>query len=311
MTRIRTKNASYFKVRGRNWIMAIDPFSDLPMEPFIKFAHNFAEDSGKKLAAAYVLAPASFNWLGEFSGPWIKKYLPLAEAKMDSVVGDYPYQVIKCRQSGVKASAESLVRYAQRSKAEGLIIATHGRRGLERWALGSFAETVIQLSKIPVLILNPSAPLPIHVEKVLALTDCGKESKAFVKDVARLSKSLGAELALYYKMPDPLDPIVQQGIYTLGGGWVSLPVFVRKDLEEKTKTMDQLAQLAKRSGVETKVVLDTWSPSLSDGIRDIAQRENPDLICLVTRAGPLAATILGSVARELLRTSDIPLLVKR
>ena len=43
---------------------------------------------------------------------------------------------------------------AEKSKADLIVIGTHGRRGLSRVVMGSDAEQVVRLSKIPVLLVR-------------------------------------------------------------------------------------------------------------------------------------------------------------
>jgi nucleotide-binding universal stress UspA family protein len=50
--------------------------------------------------------------------------------------------------------AESIVDYAGRNKADLIVMATHGRSGVSRLALGSVAERVLRLSCVPVLMVR-------------------------------------------------------------------------------------------------------------------------------------------------------------
>ena len=57
--------------------------------------------------------------------------------------------------AGGKA-ADAIVRDAKQWGADMIVIGTHGRRGLDRIALGSDSERVIRTSKVPVLVVPPS-----------------------------------------------------------------------------------------------------------------------------------------------------------
>lgn len=50
--------------------------------------------------------------------------------------------------------AESLVDYARSSNADLIIMATHGRSGISRWAWGSVADRILHASHIPVLMVQ-------------------------------------------------------------------------------------------------------------------------------------------------------------
>lgn len=51
-------------------------------------------------------------------------------------------------------AADSIVREARRSRADLIVIGTHGRRGVRRLVLGSDAEQVVRSSPVPVLLVR-------------------------------------------------------------------------------------------------------------------------------------------------------------
>ena len=52
-------------------------------------------------------------------------------------------------------AAEVIVDYARDKDFDMIIMGTHGRRGLERFTLGSVAARVVKDATVPVLIINP------------------------------------------------------------------------------------------------------------------------------------------------------------
>jgi nucleotide-binding universal stress UspA family protein len=52
-------------------------------------------------------------------------------------------------------AAQQLVEYIEKSGADLLIIATHGRSGVSRWVWGSVADKLLRSSCIPVFIVRP------------------------------------------------------------------------------------------------------------------------------------------------------------
>ena len=51
--------------------------------------------------------------------------------------------------------AETIVDYAEKNNIDVIIMSTHGRSGISRWAFGSVAGKVISTSTVPVLIAVP------------------------------------------------------------------------------------------------------------------------------------------------------------
>src|SRR5262245_39425029 len=130
-----SKIVSRTKRRGKIWVMAVDPFNDTEISPLWKLVRPLAEKSGAEVQAAYVLAPSSFNWTGDFSGPWMKKYVPIAEGKLENLLPEeIKKTVIPCHDSGQRAAVKALIGFATRVGADCIVISTHGRKGLERVA---------------------------------------------------------------------------------------------------------------------------------------------------------------------------------
>ena len=51
--------------------------------------------------------------------------------------------------------AEAIVQTAEQEKADFIAMATHGRGGLQSWALGSITERVLHATKVPLFIVRP------------------------------------------------------------------------------------------------------------------------------------------------------------
>ena len=55
-------------------------------------------------------------------------------------------------------AAESIVKEADKWRADLIVMGTHGRRGFNRLILGSDADLVIRTAAVPVLLVGPSKP---------------------------------------------------------------------------------------------------------------------------------------------------------
>lgn len=62
------------------------------------------------------------------------------------------------RSQGVVAEgepAESILNYAHQNQVDLILLSSHGRSGLSRWAFGSVADRVVRYSRVPVLTVPP------------------------------------------------------------------------------------------------------------------------------------------------------------
>jgi len=61
--------------------------------------------------------------------------------------------------------AEEILNYADNHDIDLICMATHGRSGIRRWALGSVADKVLQASKVPVWLVRVGVPEEIAYDK--------------------------------------------------------------------------------------------------------------------------------------------------
>ena len=52
--------------------------------------------------------------------------------------------------------AEAILDYAKQNQVELIIMSTHGRSGVGRWAFGSVADRILRYSVAPVLLIPPA-----------------------------------------------------------------------------------------------------------------------------------------------------------
>jgi nucleotide-binding universal stress UspA family protein len=84
-----------------------------------------------------------------------EEYLATLTQRIDS--GDLAHLDLAIT-SSVEADpdiAEAIVKKAEQEAFDFIAIATHGRGGVEKWALGSVAGRVLHASKLPLLIMRP------------------------------------------------------------------------------------------------------------------------------------------------------------
>lgn len=124
-----------------------------------KTALEFARKFDAEVLVVYV-APSMIQY----------EIFDLPAASLPQLVGDIVSgaektmaEFISTHFSGIHASgkvvsgdaAESIVNLAQSEKADIIIMATHGRQGLNRLLFGSVAEKVVKTSPIPVMTIRP------------------------------------------------------------------------------------------------------------------------------------------------------------
>ena len=98
--------------------------------------------------------------LGRQQAEMEKQISQKAEKYMAEAAGDLKKEGIDAKIVIVKAEenegiADLILDYAEKNKMDLIVISTHGRSGISRWAMGSVADRVVTRAKIPVLTITP------------------------------------------------------------------------------------------------------------------------------------------------------------
>ena len=129
----------------------------------VKHAISLAASTGASVIALKVVPryPVSFFDGGatlsvETVSEAEKKWVTDAEGQLESVVKEAQSAGVKAKTAVVKSDliAESIISAARKHKADLVVMASHGRKGLKRILLGSEALAVLTHSSVPVLILR-------------------------------------------------------------------------------------------------------------------------------------------------------------
>lgn len=79
-----------------------------------------------------------------------------ASSYINSIAADLKREGFKITTEVVEgAVAEAIVSLAESAQADLIAMSTHGRTGIQRLFLGSVANRVVQMSKVPVLLIRP------------------------------------------------------------------------------------------------------------------------------------------------------------
>jgi nucleotide-binding universal stress UspA family protein len=89
--------------------------------------------------------------------------------------------------------AEEILRYADRNGINLILMATHGRSGINRWAMGSIAYKVLRASKVPVWLIRAGISEEIIEDKlptrtILVPLDGSKLAEAVLPHIETLAK---------------------------------------------------------------------------------------------------------------------------
>jgi len=205
-------------------------------------------------------------------------------------------------------AAATVVDQALATRADLLVMGTHGRSGFDRFLLGSVAEKVLRKAPCPVLTVPPHAPATPPSEVALRTILCpvdfsaaALEAFGFALDLARRSD---ASVVLVHAIEflaeeEPLET-----------AHFNVPEFRSYLLTDARQRLESLVSGEPRlnRGVRTVVVVGR----AHHGILHIAAAEGADLIVMGAQGrGGAALALFGSTTQQVVRGATCPVLTVR
>jgi nucleotide-binding universal stress UspA family protein len=216
-----------------------------------------------------------------------------------------PLRILEGPHATLREAAVDLVAYARESGAAMIVLSSHGHKGLKRIFLGSFAETLTLVSDVPVLVVHPGWKRVPGFKTVLFATDFSDESKEAFERILEFAHARKSEVLVYSRAEFPPYLAAE---FTLG----AYPLFqeaYEAEIERLATEGRKLVEQARDQGLRAHVAIDRSSTGTTASAILRHARKWDALVALGSRSGAARATLLGSTARQVLRTSDRPVWV--
>jgi nucleotide-binding universal stress UspA family protein len=207
------------------------------------------------------------------------------------------------------AAADCIVEEGSREPGSVIVMSTHGRSGIARWAFGSVTDKVLQATTNPLLIVRssdkPISDSEIAIKRIIVPLDGSELAEQVLPHVVYLAKTMNLSIVLlrvtpsvgeYYRFTDfpmPADDLPEQ-----------------IDAEALAYLEDQGKKIRNKGVSRVKTCLSHGPPAI--GVSDLAKEIPNSLVAMTThgRSG-LGRWVLGSVADRVIRHSGGPVLVIR
>ena len=197
-----------------------------------------------------------------------------------------------------------LLRYAKRRRAQLIAIGTHARGALSRMFTGSFAETLINESPIPLLIAGPHLKVDLQSPKAILLpTDFTPADRESFTELVRIASQRDWTIHILYREFVPMD--TWAGASLLGETWASVDPVIGA---EKARAAKDWLQLAIDFGVDTRMTSLDVRDSFCEALLEYAHE--------LDGAGPIIAMLNATctglparLTRDLIRSSPYPLYI--
>jgi nucleotide-binding universal stress UspA family protein len=193
------------------------------------------------------------------------------------------------------SSARALLAFAEWSRPDLVVMATHGRHGLAHVFMGSVTENVLENARLPVLCIRPSAhgePLPYR--RILVPTDLSAASRRAFPLASMLARAYSAEVVALHVAAYP-------AISSLSG----VPALIEEVLPDEETVRRFVASDFGKLPLTAKVAI--GGPC--EQIARAARVERADCIVMATRGrDSLHDRVLGTHAERVIRSAPCPVL---
>lgn len=182
------------------------------------YAHSLARHYEAKLQILHVVSTITVDPDLSLSGVIDKIYAQqTAEAKkrVATLAGRQAGKPVESELTvQLGFAADSILAFATSSNADLIVMGTHGRRGLDRFLMGSTTEHVLRKSRCPVLAVHEptrnfvspeSADEPVHLRKITCCVDFSEHSPRALEYALSLGMQYQAEVTLLHVFEDTKD----------------------------------------------------------------------------------------------------------
>jgi nucleotide-binding universal stress UspA family protein len=227
------------------------------------------------------------------------------ESYLSGLAGSYQQQGVRVEYYVAAGPvAQSIDVLTRELGADLLVMSTHGRSGVSRFMLGSNASALLQLLRLPVMLLRPQAlaagerPTLRRVLVTLDGSSFAEQALPWARLTAQVS---GAELILL-TVPEIPEP----SMYGAMGDAIDE---LRQQADDNARRyLERTAALLRAEGLPVRALVEGSRPATA--ILDVAEREGVDLIMLATHGrGGVDRLFLGSVADRVVHHSRQPVML--
>jgi nucleotide-binding universal stress UspA family protein len=211
----------------------------------------------------------------------------------------------KARKSGVPARAEvclgdiaaEIDRAVRAKKSELVVMGTHGRRGFERWTLGSVTERVMRHCSVPLLTISEgkkARTAPPAIRNILVTTDFSEGSAEALNNAFSIAQECQSRITLLHVVHEPPGELAfklhQPALESVRHKLADL-------IPEEARLWCEVASRVE-AGVPYQVIL------------NIVKAQKIDLLVMnIHGKGKLERALVGSTAERVVRGAGCPVLL--
>ena len=212
------------------------------------------------------------------------------------------------------SAASVIIDLAAENKETLIIMASHGRSGMQRWLLGSVTEKVLRGTSNPLLLVRASEQISdgqAGFKSIVVPLDGSEAAELALKKALELARPMKAEIVLSRAYELPATAYYRADDYP-----ASAAAFIptRAELVEgmSREARDYLDDKVREIGDGVEVRAEILEGPAAERIIDLAESMTGSLVAICTRGhSGFRRWMLGSVTEKIVHYSHRPVLVVR
>lgn len=217
-----------------------------------------------------------------------------------------PTKIIMTDTDSTREMALTLARFAEKNGAILMIANTRSKKSWDPFRIGSFTETLVTTSRVPILLINPKTKLTKKISSVLFPTDFSKDSKNALLKLSPWISTLKSKLILYNQIETP-------AMYSTDFEGVIISEKPSMDIKElshlRQVKASQWTNTLNKSNIKNSILIEPQKKYLATEILNTAKKNNVSLIAMAKESGRISQMLLGSVAKDVIIKAHCPVLL--
>jgi nucleotide-binding universal stress UspA family protein len=310
-------------------VWALDPFASDEDYSVLLRALGSWRARGKpagELIPVSVIPAVKLNWPVEYVAPMEEKaghlerelIRPVLEKNLgrmgmsEAAIRAVRPEIVLHPGASKRSSAMMLAEFAKAQGASLIAVKTHGLKGLKRLWLGSFAESLVTLSSVPVITVNPDlepgAAGLAEVSAVLVPTDLSETVDHMLPAIVSATAHFRPKIFLFHVHREPI-PLFYDGGLARGADLVLIEELSKSSEKESLEKGQKSAQRVRELGYECEFVMTSRIGTPGELIVEAAASHGAGLIAMAATHGPMGQRLLGGTVHEVLSSAKCPVVV--
>lgn len=298
--------ASEKKPKAILWAIDLFESDNMPSPSAVSALRRLQVSQGVEIYPLYVAARSSIAGDKAEGEPIASLRVRLDQFVKQSGVPARPGQVLVNEESTRDGAIHQLLHYARDRKVEWIALSSHGRAGLSRLVVGSFAESLLRECPWPVLFLARKSASATTAENgpILFATDFSESSRVAFRDFLQAKALEGKRVTLYHSILFPLAFAQGESQY--------VPENFFEEEERKARLeAEAWVQDARAAGVAVDLLVRDGGVGTNAGapILKVAKDLEAEMIVMASASNLVERALFGSSAYEVFRAGQFPVLL--